>query len=304
LKDNEYKSRLKKLKSELNQSKDNFENSNENLNSIKEKSSELIDINNKNIEYVNKTLFLVDSFPNESGSIEKIEFDQAFDSASLFGEALARQSFSLFDRSKHFDESFRIIVAGTNVSSSSTDAASAAIFTLASEFDPIHQSTKEAMEKYKLPSTLEKKEELSNWLEEIDNTLSSKYDEAFFNLENSKFMSACHALRDCLSHFLEKLAPDYEVQKCSWYITVPNTSRPTQKQRIKYSIIGNTDENILSDDDLEVLENLMTEGRDIYAKLSKEAHSRKGNWEEKRTKTYFEITNSVFTTIKKLRNEL
>jgi hypothetical protein len=50
------------------------------------------------------------------------------------------------------------------------------------------------------------------------------------------------AIRELLSHMLHELAPDEEVQRCSWFQAETDDGRPTRAQRQRYVIQGGLDD--------------------------------------------------------------
>jgi hypothetical protein len=151
------------------------------------------------------------------------------------------------------------------------------------------------------PTPFEQKGIIEAWLTSIDPLLSTKFQEVFNSLTDKNYMSAAHAMREVLSNLEQQLAPDEQIKMVSWYKQEHGTNGPTQRQRIKYSIIGRNQG--ISDIDLQIIETLAEQGRDIYTQLSNEAHRRKGNWDEHLVNSYLSIGESIIKQIMELRKK-
>lgn len=51
-----------------------------------------------------------------------------------------------------------------------------------------------------------------------------------------RFNNFAYGIRELARHFLNRLAPDSEVVKCSWYIRLPDSPVATRAQKVQYSI--------------------------------------------------------------------
>ena len=160
---------------------------------------------------------------------------------------------------------------------------------------------RESLRDFTEPTESEKREYIERLLRSIDSLLADKFREAFKTFFDGNFMSAAHAMRDVLSALAHKLAPDDKVIKMPWYRKEPGTKGPTQRQRYKYAIIGQSSENEIGEEQIEAIDRLANEGRNIYSKLSSEAHRREGNWERERVRLYLSIGQNVINDILLLR---
>jgi len=193
--------------------------------------------------------------------------------------------------------------ASTTVASGWIDSSNNVIFSIAREISPSYPQMRESLRAFTEPTENEEKDKIERLLRSIDSLLADKFREAFSTFSDGKFMSAAHAMRDVLSALAQKLAPDEKVMKMPWYRKELETKGPTQRQRFKYAIIGQSSENEIGEEEIEAIDRLTNEGRKIYDKLSSEAHRRKGNWESERVRHYLSIGQNVIKEILLLREK-
>jgi len=142
----------------------------------------------------------------------------------------------------------------------------------------------EALEVLKLPSPVEERERVGEKLRSIEERLYEKYEGMWQTLldetRKDRYRQASHSMREVMSEFLEILAPDEEVKKAKWWKVETKNGKPSQKQRVKYAIIGLQEESGLPDEDINLIENLMIDARNRYKSLNKIAHARDPEAEE------------------------
>lgn len=81
------------------------------------------------------------------------------------------------------------------------------------------------------------------------------------------------AMRELMGYLLHKLAPDDEVEKCSWFKSLTPNGKPSRKQRMQYAIRGGIEASKLPDNEAiegEFLKELM----ETIDELSKLTHVR------------------------------
>ena len=91
--------------------------------------------------------------------------------------------------------------------------------------------------------------------------------------KHDRCKQGAHVVRELLREFLEILAPDKKVELAPWFKPETPTGVPSRRQRVKYAIQGNREENALSEFDLESINKVMTDTRDRINELSKLAHT-------------------------------
>lgn len=89
---------------------------------------------------------------------------------------------------------------------------------------------------------------------EITKLLSSKFEKDLFDASiaslNDKanklrFNNFAYSLRELSRHFLQTLAPDENIKKCSWYDIVTENGKSARSQRIRYAIQGGISDELL-----------------------------------------------------------
>jgi hypothetical protein len=193
--------------------------------------------------------------------------------------------------------------ASTTVASGTLDPSGNVIFSIAGEISSYYPEMLESLRDFTEPTESEDRDNIERLLRKIDSLLADKFREAFRTFSDGNFMSASHAMRDVLSALAQKLAPDEKVMNMPWYSKDSNTTGPTQRQRFKYAIIGQSLENKIGDEEIEAIDRLAIEGREIYSKLSSEAHRREGNWERERVRQSLSIGQNVIKEILLLREK-
>ena len=84
------------------------------------------------------------------------------------------------------------------------------------------------------------------------------------------------AVRELFGYTLQTLAPDADVEKCSWYRQEPKTEGPTRRQRAKYATQGGLSDDYLATVGVE-LEHLNEKLIPAINRLSKYTHVRPGS---------------------------
>lgn len=113
-------------------------------------------------------------------------------------------------------------------------------------------------------------------LKEINTRISQRFDEAYqiwisgANLKEQNTQTA-HSMGDILGDLWNFLSPQAEVIKAEWYKQEDPNTKVTQKQKIKFAIVGYKEfENI--DSKISYLEDLLKEGRNLYEKYNPQRH--------------------------------
>ncbi len=105
------------------------------------------------------------------------------------------------------------------------------------------------------------------------------------------WMGTAHEIREMLRGILDTLAPVEVVKASTWYKQTPDTSGPTQKQRVRYiseqKKAGSAEKKLT--DDLGVIEEKVESfARDMYGRSSDAAHRSKDKTEAFKLLKYFE----------------
>jgi hypothetical protein len=99
-----------------------------------------------------------------------------------------------------------------------------------------------------------------------------------------------HEIRQTLSSLLQLLAPDEEIIKQTWYKQEPNTSGPTQKQRVRYILLQyNAGSKVreVAENASSVSELVESLTRATYSRASDAAHKFREKQEVERILRYF-----------------
>jgi hypothetical protein len=131
-------------------------------------------------------------------------------------------------------------------------------------------------------------------LNELSEPLASSYLQVKKDLDSPSRISwagTAHEIREILATLLRLLAPDGEVKTQKWYAQEPNTSGPTQKQRVRLILqrngAGSKAEEVVTQ--VVRLEDMLGDlVRATYSRASDAAHRFKTKREVKRILTYFE----------------
>jgi len=137
------------------------------------------------------------------------------------------------------------------------------------------------------PSSLDRRRELSEKLEDIDPYLGIRLNGAWQTIEDGskqdRISQASTSVRELITNLLNKLAPHQEVKEAWWYEQHPDARNAIRKQRIQYAIMGNN-ENISEkelENIIELVDNLYRE----FDKLNKMTHQQRDKKElEAKTK--------------------
>ncbi|SDP81709.1 pPIWI-associating nuclease domain-containing protein [Desulforhopalus singaporensis] len=88
-------------------------------------------------------------------------------------------------------------------------------------------------------------------IENIRGFLKTEFEKELFNAavayldktsDPLRFNSFSAAMRELSRHILQRLAPDVDVKKCSWFKVETNNGAPTRKQKVIYAVQGGLSE--------------------------------------------------------------
>jgi len=138
------------------------------------------------------------------------------------------------------------------------------------------------------------KNDIYNALSGISESLAGSYAQVKDDIKDSNRISwagTAHEIRELLATMLRLLAPDESVRNQTWFKQAPNTSGPTQKQRVHYILLahgaGSKERQVV-----EKVINLQNMIEDLvrltYARASDAAHRFKPRSEVLRILRYFE----------------
>jgi hypothetical protein len=173
-------------------------------------------------------------------------------------------------------------------------------------------SFKKTMDKIKSLTPLEKRDEVTKKLTKLSKRLAERFFGAWQVLTDTskkdRFSQAAGSMKEVLSWFEHVLAPDEDVKKAVWYIQDPTAKGPTQRQRIKYDIVGDTAKGI-DQKDIQQIEELMNNARTTYEDLNSIYHDRSERDEEPEkdkellivTRSYMEQVQEIVLLVLKLR---
>lgn len=131
-------------------------------------------------------------------------------------------------------------------------------------------------------------------LERVDPALAASYRQVRADLADvsrTSWAGTAHELREILGTLLRKLAPDEAVVNQTWFNQEPNTTGPTQKQRVRYILqqrnAGSKEREVAQH--VAALETMVGEVvRAMYSRASDAAHRFKGRTEATRLLNYFD----------------
>lgn len=297
----EYQRKKDKIKQDVKRAIETTSESEQKLHELKDLAEKsLIQVRDQK-ERLGKMNVFINKMPESSQYIPSTSIDGYMETLSTLMvynvQNANRQLFVINNTLGHMRGAF----ASTTVVSGTLDPSGNVILSIAGEISSYYPQILESLRDFTEPTESEARENIERLLRSIDFLLADKFREAFRTFSDGNFMSASHAMRDVLSALAQKLDPDKKVMKMRWYKQDPTTKGPTQSQRIKYAIIGQSSENEIGDEEIDAIDRLANEGREIYQKLSSEAHKREGNWERERVRQYLSIGQNVIKEILLLR---
>jgi hypothetical protein len=143
---------------------------------------------------------------------------------------------------------------------------------------------REAVEQAKRPNPIEERNAFAEKLKKIELRLCTKFEGMWQTLSDptkkDRYRQAATSMREVMSDFQQILSPDEEVKKAKWFKPERTNGMPTQRQRVKYAIIGAGQQELVSDEDVKLIDALMNDARDRYEDLNKILHARKDEVEE------------------------
>lgn len=299
----EYKKIKEQLKREIEETSENLFKSEKEILATKKTSEEALKETQKQKEYTKYMQDFVENMPDAEEYSPTPEQTGLIESGSRLVKMMTDHSRTQFKDTQevrlNMDRISGNYLVGTTVSSS----AASSFYSIGETMADTYPLMKGIIANYSLPSRFEKREKIENWLKGLNSLIYDKFKESFNSFIDREYMSATHAMREALSHLEDALAPEEELKKMPWYEPDTVTKKPTQRQRIKYAIIGSSSEEELAEKNLETIAKLMDEGRDIYSKLSKEAHRRKEKYDENIVDNYLFIAENIIEGIMKLREK-
>lgn len=160
-------------------------------------------------------------------------------------------------------------------------------------FGIITKSTKKNTHEFQTMSSNINQSEIHYALSNLSESLGNSYSQVIIDVQTDSRLSwagTAHEIREMLATLLRILAPDLEVINQTWYEQQPDTSGPTQKQRVRYILqkqgaSSNTKDVV---EQISIIDTLVGNlVRDIYSRASDAAHRFKELKEVKRILRYF-----------------
>lgn len=255
-------------------------------------------------DQLRRTRLFVNSLPGDPTSSEK---NAVMQSLFLLDAELGRTVQDTERQRRYLEvgsERLATAVSTTAVAYGATGVTDSVIMNVGEAFTPQRREVTRALSDYSQPSLIEKRRQLGEMLAALSPLLQSKFEEAFQTFDTGGYMSAAHAMREVLSQLGHLLGPNDQIEKASWYKPEKGEKKPTQRQRIKYAIIGAELDSRVDEADLERVDQLATQARDSYQKLSGEAHRRSQTWERDRVREYLGTAEAVMRQVLDLRELL
>jgi hypothetical protein len=146
-----------------------------------------------------------------------------------------------------------------------------------------------------VPDGLRDRNYIYSALLQISEPLANSYAQVKEDLEDTNRVSwagTAHEIREVLATMLRELAPDDSVKSRSWYKQEPDTSGPTQKQRVRYilQMRGAGSKELKVGEQVSKLDAMIEDlVRDTYSRASDAAHRFKTRAEVQRIMRYFEV---------------
>jgi len=256
------------------------------------------------IEDLDKGIKIFEAIPDE----ELLNPSPGLYSAMASGSDIAN---NMYEHSKYYKnrvEQFGIDISALNASTTVVDASGNSLVDI-SRFTwkrviARYPAVADLHRELELPTKHGKRNKLEDELRKIDERFANMFVGAWQTLKDEskqdRWRQASHSMRDLLSQFLDFLAPPDEVRKAEWYSTEHKSSKPTQRQRAKYAIVGKRSETLLNEIDLKMIDVLMNDTRKAYNDLSGIAHARNEEAIDF-TESYMERCEEVISAILDLR---
>ena len=256
-------------------------------------------------ENLERLQMFIEAVPDDAKYDPSPEMNDYWGTFINLTEDACRLSEREFEATENVAWSFAQMVGTTTVAGATTASTDAVVYSISEEFSRTYlhdiPALRKATSSFSIPTEQEEGKALANRLGAIHTLLGEKLDEAFKAFQDNLWMSAAHAMREALSALGTELAPDEKVMQRLWFKQDPSTDGATQRQRLKYVILGTNDESKVSEEYLDAIEKLTKQGRQIYKSLSAEAHRRKGTWERERVRQFLAIGQNVVKEVLDLR---
>ncbi|MCK4799006.1 MAG: hypothetical protein KAT05_16655 [Spirochaetes bacterium] len=299
----EYERKKEKIKQNVDVAFEKVTDSEQNLRSLRDSTETSLKQIKGQKERLGKVRSFLNDMPNSPHFTPSIETHEYMDTlGSLMGSVtqyVSYQNAKINSASQYFKGTY----ASATVTSGWVDSSFNMILPLADEISQSYPKMRETLREYIKPTESEIIDDVEHQLKNINPLLADKFREVFKTFSDKNYMSAAHAMREVLSSLGTELAPKEKVTKMIWYKQDTTTNGPTQHQRIKYAIIGQSSVDIIGEDEIKAIDKLAKEARKIYQKLNPEAHRRTGRWEKENVRQYLLMGQNVIKQILLLRNE-
>jgi hypothetical protein len=255
-------------------------------------------------DQVHRVKMFVQSLPEQATPGEE---QAALDSLIFLDQAMQKTYGDTERQMRHLEVSKDMlaqVASTTAVTIGATSVSDAAVMNIVGAFDVNRTPVEKASAEYLSPTVREKRETLIQRLGTLTATMEAKAREAWQSFDDGEYMSAAHATREVLSELGHLLGPNKDVEKAAWYGPEKDQGRPSQRQRIKYAIIGAQKDSRIDASDLQRVESLATDARDSYTRLTTEAHRREKTWQRERVREYMGTAEAVIRQVLDLRDLL
>jgi RNA-directed DNA polymerase len=145
-------------------------------------------------------------------------------------------------------------------------------------------------------------EALSHLLSSVDPLLEEKRLGAWMTFKGSstdRIAQATHSMRELLRQLLDKLAPDEDVKRASWYSKPTEDPEVTKRMRVRYILSGY--DSTINKKMVDFIDSIADAAQMTYSRLNSEAH-KYGRSIESTAETYLEACELVIKLILLHRN--
>jgi len=268
----------KEIVGNLKEQKENLEKSDENIQEIRNGLDTTSQIGKKEIDETDKSIQLWENIPDKALIVPSKEVKSMVTSGYITSISGLSYSKNLYSKTTICLDN-AIVVEGTAVSSIPTVSSSCSLGYGANQLVvEDFPETKPTFESIEIETIYDKKDEVTNLLKKVNEKLFTEFEGMWQTKDDAskkdRVKQSAHSMREVISILLQKLASDDQVMGCKWYKPEKKDGLPTQKQRAKYAILGNTEEGKLTDDDLAPIYDTIKDFRKRYKELNGIAHVR------------------------------
>ncbi len=261
----------KNTKNNLLKSKENITKSDEKLKTT------LLKIDNQ-IENIDKTVELIEITPEKALETHNYILNPLWTSVNAMSFSGLNYSTNLLNKTKTMVNHANIIDGVSGTSEPTFKSSVTTSYSGNRIIVKVYPDIQKDLDHIKIETSHDKRGEVENLLKTIDEDVLKEFNvvwQTYLSItEKPHVKQAAHSMREVISILLQKLARDEDVMNSDWFKPEKDDGKPTQRQRVKYAILGKTDEGKLTDEDLSPIDDNMKDLRNKYEELNPLAHER------------------------------